>query len=257
MRIVSGIDSLVLVVAHCKESQADAHTVENAAFDPYVQRTLGADETVLAAFQAQVLEIPLEDRARVVAAARARSPWLEPVDAAEVEGSEPTSTPLRALERAPLADGACALVLCDAATAARLGKPAVRVAGAGTATGSYWSDRDLTREETLPIALAAALRHAGWDDAPAHLELSAPYAHQALHWARTIGAGDGPQAFEEGSLCPTGGWLAGRPGVVTGLSAAIACARALREQGTGRALAHGTTGLLGQSHHLVALEAAS
>ena len=92
---------------------------------------------------------------------------------------------------------------------------------------------------------------------PAHLELSAPYAHQALHWARTIGAGDGPQTFEEGGLCPTGGWLAGRPGVVTGLSAAIACARTLREQGDGRALAHGTTGLLGQSHHLVALEAAS
>jgi len=43
MRIVSGIDSLMLVVAHCKESQADAHTVENAAFDPYVQRPLGAD----------------------------------------------------------------------------------------------------------------------------------------------------------------------------------------------------------------------
>ena len=89
------------------------------------------------------------------------------------------------------------------------------------------------------------------------IELCSTYAHQALHWARTIGAGTGPQAFEEGGLCPTGGWRAGRPGVVTGLSATIACARALREQGTGRALAHGTTGLLGQSHHLVALEAAS
>ena len=257
MRIVSGIDTLMLVVAHCKESQADPHTVENAAFDPYVQRPLDPDETVLAAFQAQLLDISLEERARVVVAARARSPWLEPVDAADVADSGPTASPLRALERAPLADGACALVLCDAATAARLGRPAVRVAGAGTATGSYWSDRDLTAEGTLPTALAATLAHAGWSDAPEHVELSAPYAHQALHWARAIGAGDGPKPFEDGSLSPSGGWLGGRPGVVAGLSAALACARALRERGTGRALAHGTTGLLGQSHHLVALEAAS
>ena len=44
---------------------------------------------MLAAFQAQLLEIPLEDRARVVAAARSRSPWLEPVDAAERRGLRP------------------------------------------------------------------------------------------------------------------------------------------------------------------------
>ena len=85
MRIASGIDSLMLVVAHCKESQADAHTVENAAFDPYVQRPLGADETVLAAFQAQLLEIPLEDRARVVAAARS------PLAAGSSRSTRPTS----------------------------------------------------------------------------------------------------------------------------------------------------------------------
>lgn len=257
MRIASGIDTLTLVVAHCKESQADAHAVENAAFDPYVQRPLGADETVLAAFQAQLLEISLDDRASVVAAARDRSPWLEPIRAADVASSDVTASPLRTLERAPLSDGACALVLCDTATATRSGRPAVRVAGAGTATGAYWSDRDLTAEDDLRSALASTLSHARWDDAPEYIELSAPYAHQALQWARAIGAGDGPGAFEDGRVSPTGGWLAGRPGVVAGLSAAAACARALRGGGTGRALAHGTTGLLGQSHHFVALEATS
>lgn len=257
MRVLTGIDTLMLVVAHCKESQADAHTVENAAFDPYLQRPLGADETVLAGFQAQLLDLSLEERARVVAAARGRSRWLEPVTADEVTISEVTASPLRALERAPLADGACALVLCDGETAARLDRPAVRIAGAGTATGAYWSDRDLTTEQTLPVALASTLAHAGWHDVPDHVELSAPYAHQALLWASALGAGDGAVAFESDGLCPTGGWLGGRPGVVAGLSAAIACARTLRERGSGRALAHGTTGLLGQSHHLVALEAAS
>lgn len=253
-RIATGADSLMLVCAHCKESQADVHAVEMAAFDPYVQRPLDPDETIAAALQAQLLDFDLADRSRVVAAARARSEWLDRIDADAVASSRETASPLRELERAPLMDGACALVVCDGATAARLGLPAVRVAGAGTATGPYWSDRDLTEEPALKTALASALADAGWDDAPGRVELSAPYAHQALLWARELGAGGGAAAFEDGALCASGGWLAGRPGVVAGLSAVAACARELRS-GSGRALAHGTTGLLGQSHHFVALEA--
>src|SRR5262245_7762783 len=42
-RIATGVDSLVLVLAHCKESQADRHAVELAAFDPFVQRPLDPD----------------------------------------------------------------------------------------------------------------------------------------------------------------------------------------------------------------------
>jgi acetyl-CoA C-acetyltransferase len=255
MRIATGPDRLMLVLAHCKESQPDPHVVENAAFDPYVQRPLGADERELAAFQAQVLGYDLADRARVVAAARARSPWLDAVSADAVAASPELSTPLRELERAPFMDGACALVICDAETARRLGKPAVRVVGAGTAIGPYWSDGDLDAAPALKTALASTLASAGWDDVPERIELSAPYAHQALLWARELGAGDGPAAFEDGALCATGGWLAGRPSVVAGLSAAAACVRELRER-AGRALAHGTTGLLGQSHHFVALESA-
>jgi len=256
-RIAVGFDTLMIVLAHCKESQADAHTVEMSAFDPYVQRLLDPDETVLAGMQAQLLDISLDDRARVVAAARRRSPILEPLDAASVASSPETSAPLRQLERAPLMDGAVALVICNAAHAKRLGRPAVRVAGASTATDSYWSDRDLRSAGTVQPAVAAALADAGWADLPDRVELSAPYAHQALLWGRALGA-SGPAAFEDGGLCATGGWLGGRPGVVTGLSAVAQCARELREGSVadGRAIAHGTTGLLGQSHHFVCVEAA-
>ena len=252
-RIATGSDSLMLVVAHCKESQADVHQVENAAFDPLGQRLLDPDETVIAGFQAQLLAFELGDRARVVAAARGRSQWLEPADAAAVASSPETATPLRELERAPRMDGACALVLCDEPTATRLGRPAVRVASVATDTDSYWLDRDLTTAPGLKRAFADALSAAGWDDAPDHVDLSAPFAHHALLFARELGAG-GAEAYENG-LCPTGGWLAGRPGVVAGLSNVIHGVRAL--QGTGnRALAHGTTGLLCQSHHVVCLEGA-
>lgn len=254
-RIATGLDSLMIVVAHCKESQADAHTVENAAFDPLLQRPLDPDETVIAGLQAQLLGFDLAERARVVAAARSRSSWLEGADAAAVAASPETASPLHDLERAPLMDGACALVLCDETTARRLGKPAVRLAGAATSTDSYWLDRDLTAAPALKLAFADALASAGWDDAPDHVELSAPFAHQALLFARELGAG-GAESFESGSLAPTGGWLAGRPGVVAGLSGVIAAARAL-QGGSGRAIAHGVTGLLAQSHHVVCLEAAS
>jgi acetyl-CoA C-acetyltransferase len=252
-RIATGNDSLMLVVAHCKESQADPHQVENAAFDPLGERLLDPDETVIAGFQAQLLDFDLADRARVVAAARSRSKWLEHADAAAVAVSPETATPLRELERAPRMDGACALVLCDEDMARRLGRAAVRIASVATDTGSYWLDRDLTTAPGLARAFADAVSAAGWDDAPDHVELSAPFAHQALLFARELGAG-GPEAFEN-ALSPTGGWLAGRPGVVAGLSGVVAAVCALRGT-TGRALAHGTTGLLAQSHHVVCLEGA-
>jgi acetyl-CoA C-acetyltransferase len=252
-RIATGGDTLMLVLAHCKESQADPHQVENAAFDPLGQRLLDPDETVIAGFQAQLLGFDLADRARVVAAARGRSAWLGETDAATVAASPETASPLRELERAPLMDGAVALVLCDQETAGRLGRPAVRVASVATETGSYWLDRDLTAAPGLKSAFGRALSAAGWDDAPDRVELAAPFAHQALLFARELGAG-GAEAFENG-LCPTGGWLAGRPGVVAGLSNVVAGVRAL--QGTSdRAIAHGTTGLLAQSHHVVCLEGA-
>lgn len=252
-RIATGSDSLMLVVAHCKESQANPHQVENAAFDPLGQRLLEPDETVIAGLQAQLLDFDLDDRARVVAAARSRSAWLERIDAAAVAASPETASPLHELERAPRMDGACALVLCDEETAGRLGGPAVRIASVATETGSYWLDRDLSGAPAITSVFGEALSAAGWDDLPECVELAAPFAHQALMFARALGAG-GAEAFENG-LCPTGGWLAGRPGVVAGLSGAVAGVRALR--GTSdRAIAHGTTGLLAQSHHVVCLEGA-
>src|SRR6185312_3757718 len=113
--------------------------------DPFYQRPLDPDEWVAAGLQADMLGYPLDLRARVVAAARARSPWLDPIGAGEVATSPEAASPLRALERAPRADGACALVLADGATAAGLDGPAVRIVSAQTSTDPFWTDRELTR----------------------------------------------------------------------------------------------------------------
>jgi acetyl-CoA C-acetyltransferase len=256
-RIAGEAQGVTLVLAHCKESQADPHGVELAAMDPFYQRPLDADEWVAAGLQASILGYPAELRARAVAAARARSPWLDPLSAAEVAGSPETATPLRALERAPRADGACALVLADGEMAARLGRPRVRVAAAETSTDPFWTDRDLARAPAAADACARAVRGAGWDRLPQVVELAAPFAHQLLLWAGELGLGPPGEVVarieDEDGLAPRGGWLAGAPTDVAGLSAVAGCAARLRER-PGRALAHGASGLLGQSHHVVLLE---
>jgi acetyl-CoA C-acetyltransferase len=256
-RIAGGTYRLGLVLAHCKESAADPHAVDVAAMDPYYLRDLDVDEVVAAGLQASMLGYPDEVRAAAVAASTARSPWRDPVDAGAVLASPQTASPLRALERAPLVDGACALVVADDETAARLGRDGVRIAGCGTATDPYWTDRDLREAPALAAARDAALASAGWEGLPPVVEIAAPYAHQAILWGSGIGLGGPGEVIDHlaGDGAPRGGWLAGAPGVVAGLSAVAGCALALRER-PGRALAHGATGVLGQSHHVVCLESA-
>jgi acetyl-CoA C-acetyltransferase len=249
-RIEDSDQHLNLIVAHSKESQADPHSVELAGFDPYFERLLDPDETIAAALQASLYYARSgrgpEDAARVVAAARARSAVLEALGVSDVLGSPPTASPLRELDRAPRMDAATALVVCDDATAERLGKPAVRLVAGAARSGGWWTGRDMTRAPELSGAVGEALERAGWE-LPDRVELNAPYAHQQLILAEELGLG-GPEAFENG-LTPTGGWLAGSAGTVAGLEAVARAAKA-----GGRALVHGTTGLCGQSHAVVLLE---
>lgn len=260
---------LNLVLAHAKESQGDIHTIELAAFDPYFQRALGPDDTVVAAFQAQLLYAQRvfdpSHSARIVAAARARSETLEDLSPQDVLDSAPTADPLRALDRAPLLDCASALVLADGENARRLGSPGVRIAAAASRTGAYWSQRP--ELHTAPEARAAAeeaLSIAGWElsDLDA-IEINAPYAHQHLIVGHALGLGSGDELVErfEGdgnglAVNASGGWLGGSAGSVAGLHAVVSVARRLREAG-GRGLVHATTGIGCQSHHIVLLEAAS
>jgi acetyl-CoA acetyltransferase len=259
---------LNLVLAHAKESQGDTHTIELAGFDPYFQRALGPDDTVVAAFQAQLLyaqgRFEPSHSARIVATARARSQTLEDVSPQDVLDSPPTADPLRELDRAPLLDCASALVIADGENARRLDRPGVRIVAAASRTGAYWSQRP--ELHTAPQARAAAeeaLSIAGWQlpelDA---IEINAPFAHQHLIVGEALGLGSGEELVErfegigEGpAVNGSGGWLGGSAGSVAGLHAVVSVARRLRESG-GRGLVHATTGLGGQSHHIVLLEAA-
>ncbi|HEX4280427.1 MAG TPA: hypothetical protein VHZ27_06645, partial [Solirubrobacteraceae bacterium] len=239
---------LNLVLAHAKESQGDIHTIELAAFDPYFQRALDPDETVVAAFQAQLLYaqglFDPSHSARIVAAARARSRTLEPLTAQDVLDSEPTADPLRRLDRAPLLDCASALVLADRDNARRLGRTGVRIVAAASRTGAYWSQRpDLHLAPQARAAAEEALSIAGWElselDA---IEINAPYAHQHLMVGHALGLGSGEDLvarFETPNGGPavnaSGGWLGGSAGSVAGLHAVVSVVQRLRENG-GRGL---------------------
>jgi acetyl-CoA C-acetyltransferase len=266
-RVEDGDQRLNLVVAHAKESQAQPHGLELAAFDPYYQRPLDPDETVAAALQAGLFYgrsgFGPEDAARVVAAARSRSKVLPDIEPGEVLASPPTSTPLRELDRAALMDAAVALVICDRDTAERLGRPAARLVAGAARTGPFWTERDLAAAPELAAAAGEALERAGWSLGDLdHVELNVPYAHQVLLLASELGLGTGVVERLEGAngdgprLNATGGWLAGSSGTVAGLASTAAAARALRDDG-GRWLVHGATGLCGQSHAVVLVEGRS
>jgi acetyl-CoA C-acetyltransferase len=266
-RIEDGDQHLNLVLAHVKESQADAHSVELAGFDPYFERALDPDATVAAALQADLYYrrtgLGPEDAARVVAAARRRSRALEPVSAEAVLASAPTSSPLRELDRAPLMDAATCMVVCDTPTAERLGGPRVRLVTGASRAGAWWTARDLTRAPELADTASEALERAGWDRTTLdRIDISAPFAHQQLILAEALGLGEGQELVarlerDDGSpsVNPEGGWLGGSAGTVAGLSAAAGAAEDLRAGG-GRALVHGSTGICAQSHVVVLLEGA-
>lgn len=265
-RIADDDQHLNLVLAHAKESQGDAHAIEMAAFDPFFERQLDPDETVLAGMQAQQLyasgEFGPQDAARVLAACRSRSQVLDKVSAEQVLASASSATPLHELDRAPRMDAAAALVICSDSVKERSGAAAVRVVATSSRTSAYWSQRPNLHEAAAARQAADdALAIAGWSmDQLDFIELNTPYSTQQLIVAKALGLGGGQELVErlerDEALNPSGGWLGGCAGTVAGLRSVVDIARRLRQR-PGRALIHATTGLCLQSHHIVLLESSA
>lgn len=248
-RVLSGEYSLTLVVAHCMESISDPHVVENAAFDPYVQRPLGPDGTVAAALQATAFyrasRLGPDDSAEVSAAASekaARNPRAyrrEPHSAADVLASRLLCGPLHELEAAPVTDGACALVL---ASEAQAGRGSVWLRGLGNATDTFWTDRDLADVSALRSAAERASAMAGLQAGDCEVvETAARWAHEQLMHLPALGFD--PHA----DVNPSGGQLGGCPVYVAGLARATEAVFRIRE-GAVHALVHAPSGIANQQH---------
>lgn len=266
----SGHFRLGLVLGHAKESQGRPHDIENAAFDPFTERRLDPDGDVVAGLAAQRFFATsgrtAADAADAVVAARAAGaghPRREPLDAltaTDVLGAEILASPLTTLSKAPLSDGATALVVATEDVAAERDLEPVWIAGAAVRTDAYWADRDLADAAALVSAHDAAVAMAGWEGGavPDVVELSAQFGFQALQFPAALGMSEGLT-----STTPSGGWLAGGAQVITGLDRVVAAVAQLRGaagarqvHGAQRALAHGFHGLGAQTHGVVALESA-
>jgi acetyl-CoA C-acetyltransferase len=248
-RVHSGEYDLTLVVAHCMESIGDSHAIENAAFDPYVQRPLGVDGSVAAALQAAAFYrasgLGPEDAAAVSARsseAASRNPRAfrqEPHTAADVAASPWVCGPLRELDGTPVTDGACALVL---ASPARAPGGSIWLRGLATTTDTFWTDRDLTSVGSLRRAAAQASETAGLAPSDCDvIETAARWAHEQLMHLPAFGLD--PHA----DVNPSGGQLGGCPVTVVGLARAAEAVLQLRDGGT-HALVHAPSGIANQQH---------
>jgi acetyl-CoA acetyltransferase len=267
-RIVDGSFRIGLIAAHCKESGGNPHGIENAAFDPFNQRRLDADADVVAGMTARSLaaagRLDLEAAAALVAAGRLVSQIhpeltpLEPVTAATIRGADRLADPLTVLDSAPGADGAAALVIVSEDAAGDFDNDPVWVSGVGSTTDAFWTHRDLTSFDAVATAANRARDMAGWGTAaPDLVETSAQYSFQIAPHAAALGWSEDSGV----ELNSSGGWHAGNPYVVTGLSRVIEGVRQIRGDAgerqlaeVDRVIAHGTSGMATQAHFVAALE---
>jgi acetyl-CoA acetyltransferase len=262
VRLLIGEERTALVFGSGKSSTGDLARVLTLQTDPYYLAPMGIDPLSLAALQARALlesgKATERDLATVAARARraaADNPYAVAAVAAAGRGAvaggdldtevdtllagEYVRSPLRAHDLPPVTDGACALVLATAAVARRLqaekGITPVWITGLEHFVEPHQPGmRDLTdSQSTRRAAIAAGIADGG----PVEVaELSATYSHEAIILAAALGLP------EDCAVNPSGGALAANPVMTTGLVRVVEAARAIREGGHARALAHATSG---------------
>ena len=282
--IQSGHCDQVLIVGHCKESQAKSRNmVTHVAFDPFFTRPVGLDFCAAAGLQAQAYAektgITDEHLAKVVVRARenaAKNPYISDNQAVSVEAvmaSEMLADPIRALHAYPLSDGAVGMVLAAEDIAKKMTDKPVWITGVGNCMDSFFfGDRDLASNFALKKAAEWAYKRAGITDPRKSfdvIEISDQYAYQNPMWMEGLGLCDegkgdawidanGP---EKDHVNPSGGTLAGGPLMLGGLFRAAEAALQLRQDAGDHqianaktALAHGVMGPAGQFHSVLTLE---
>lgn len=248
-QIRSGAYRRVLVVAHCKPSMAPHRDLTPWALDPILLQPLGVDFTIISGLQADLLagdDLDSTKRRWAGVAGRRFAVADRPLTPTAILEAEPLAEPITTAMGAPLADGACALVLDGVVDDA-----AAMITGVGHDLAAHHPDRSLMRWEGLGRACERAYRQAGIDDPATVISLVAPscrFPHEEELFVAATGIGPGT------SLVPGGGLFAGAVPLVAGLSRLLAAARAVGGRTDARALAHGTWGPAGQGQAVAVVE---
>lgn len=286
MHILSGDHKLVLVVSHCAESHTDGTIIQNWSVDHIFTRMLGVDYTVGAALQARrymdKYGITPEQMAKVVVKNKGNAKKNKyaqesaTLTVGDVLGSKMLADPITAMERKPVSDGACAMILASEDVAKKLTKNPVWITGMGNCYDAHFlGDRDLANCDALVTASQKAYKMAGIKN-PAKdislVELSEYYAYQELLWTEGLGLckpGEGGKLIDSGKtqlggalpVNASGGLLSGVPETVAGISRVAEAVWQLQGlagdhqvSGARVAVAHGCGGLCGQMHCVLVLE---
>ena len=276
--INSGIADVVMVVGHCKESQAKSRNmVTHMVFDPFYERPVGMDFLVAAGMQAQSFkhrtQISDMELAQIVVRARERGhknrfyPEITPLTYDEVITSEYLCKPIRRYHAYPVSDGAVGFILTSEHRAKELCKDPVWIDGVGCSMDTYFpKNGDLLDLSSLKDATTRAKKRAGLDslDEIDLYEISDQYAYQLPLWS--VGLGlirmDDVVSFikngglDEKNINPSGGMLIGGPLILGGLFRLVEAVKQLKGVSENqvkdpkKALVHSSMGPAGQFHSI-------
>jgi acetyl-CoA acetyltransferase len=259
-RILSGDFDLTLVSSWCKPSKTDVATVANSRWEPFYHRDIGLDDDSAEGLFAQAVvdryQIPSDEATERAVAARARAAanprgLSRPArSAADIDGSEYLSTPVRSGHRAECSDGAACVVLAsDRWMAAHPQHRAkARVSGVGWSTDSYLLGAGrLGALRSARSAWVSALVMAGYDRPIDAVELETPTSFHEAALVRAL-------PLDGAALSPSGATFAQNPLVAGGLVnivesvlQASGCAGRVQVPNVRRAVAHATYGFAHQA----------
>lgn len=281
MRVLGGYRA-TLVVAHSKGSEGDQRFITNAMFDPIYDRQLGIDAVSAAALQANAwmtrYGISPEETALVSVKNRKNAknnPYAHlamDLTVEDVLKSRPICDPLRLFDCSPVSDGAAAVIIADAEMAKKAKKRPVWIRGIAHHADAYFlGDRDLAASPALGMAADKAFRMAGITNPLKEIDLVELYdafSYMEPLWLEGIGfcpPGEGGRFTRSGitgmdgdlPVNPSGGVLSAHAVLVAGLARIIEATLQIRGEagasqvaGAKTALAHGISGICGQSHCL-------
>jgi acetyl-CoA acetyltransferase len=270
MRAGSGDLELGLVVSWSQSSVGPLEDIARMRAEPFFLRPVGLNFAIAdglfassIAQQHDITEAAVAERVRLRMAAAVKNPRAVPRSlptAAEIADSPLLAYPLRRGHRAPVTDGAVAIVLASGDwVRANPGKhPLARIAGASWTVDRFQLDGErLSGMRVFDAALKDVLARAGSDsvDSLDVVEIEAQSAWVDVALTQALMAGS------RVSISPSGGAWAQNPYFCTGLVNAAEAAlqvsgRAGPHQvaGARRALAHGTSGFAQQTHGFVVME---
>jgi len=280
MRTLSGVYDATIVTTHCKMSEGNPRKLFNQAFDPIYDRILGMDAISSSALQARAYMDRYgvtEEQCAMVSVknhANARNnPYAHvalEITIDDVMKSPMLAEPIKRLDISPISDGACAIILATEERARKSAKKPVWVRGVAHCTDAYrLGERDLTYSAALETAAKKAYKMAGIRNPFKQIDVAEVYdafSYMELMWYEGLGfcdRGKGGKLVESGKtqmggelpVNPSGGVLSAHPVQVAGLARIAEAVLQLRGEAGGRqvpgaktALAHGITGICGQTH---------